>query len=271
MLWAFFVKLFLCDQLLTRDFHVWREKIRRNVGDCATVLLLKAIWVNKVFQVFDLLQHVELLLGYLIQQYCNCAKSFSDHPCGVYSVLSIHSTSKVFASIRNDSFDRLDRNIGHPNVFQVDNHVPILYNSWNHQLLDAKSEKVVAHGDQIINADLSLNNFLHVHYYDWSALFVSLCNVQESKIQITPNTRSRIVNMHREGLLFPFIMLEDSDCTLLVDKLLSLQISQQHPRLIVVTRRDLFFVLLEMLSEPFQMLQFEVVPFLRWSVEDKSL
>lgn len=55
MLWAFFVKLFLCDQLLTRDFHVWREKIRRNVGDCATVLLLKAIWVNKVFQVFDLL------------------------------------------------------------------------------------------------------------------------------------------------------------------------------------------------------------------------
>ena len=77
--------------------------------------------------------------------------------------------------------------------------------------------------------------------------------------------------MHREGLLFPLIMLEDSDCTLLVDKLLSLQISQQHPCLIVVTRRDLFFVLLEMLSEPFQMLQFEVVPFLRWSVEDKSL
>ena len=77
--------------------------------------------------------------------------------------------------------------------------------------------------------------------------------------------------MHREGLLFPLIMLEDSDCTLLVDKLLSLQISQQHSSLIVVTRRDLFFVLLEMLSEPFQMLQFKVVPFLRWGVEDKSL
>ncbi len=90
---------------MTWYVHIWRKELALEVWHLATILSFKTLRVYELQELLGLRQHVEFLLGKLIQKRRDTPESLADKPRCIDCVLPEHSSSEILTAVRDDCLD----------------------------------------------------------------------------------------------------------------------------------------------------------------------